>query len=74
MKSSRLVLAAIAAVCIQSVGAVSLGNLASPSEPYRLDKAELTALAARAPAALRAPIVTVVEKPQASPSGNRMTM
>jgi hypothetical protein len=43
---------------------------ASAAGPYQLEKAELTALAARAPAALRASIVTVVEKPQASPSGD----
>jgi hypothetical protein len=70
MKSSRLVLAAIAAVCILSVFAGSLISIAAASEPYRLEKAELTALAARAPAALKASIVTVVEKPQASPSGD----
>jgi len=40
------------------------------AEPYQLTKARLTALAAEAPAALRAPIATVVEKPQASPSGD----
>src|SRR5258705_7120396 len=39
-------------------------------EPYRLEKNELTAFAAKAPAVLRSPIVTVVEKPQASPSGD----
>jgi Alginate lyase len=70
LKSSRFVLAAIAAVCLLSVATVSLTTMASASEPYRLEKAELTALAARAPAALKASIVTVVEKPQAPPSGD----
>src|SRR5882757_6883965 len=39
-------------------------------EPYQLEKTELTALAAKAPAAMRAPIATVIDKPQASPSGD----
>jgi hypothetical protein len=38
--------------------------------PYQHTPAELTALAAKAPAALKAPIATVVDKPQASPSGD----
>ena len=70
MKSLRLLLAAIAAVCILSVAAAAINTMASASEPYRMDKAELTVLAAKAPAALKAPIVTVVEKPQAPPSGD----
>jgi hypothetical protein len=49
---------------------VSLTALASAAEPYLLEPAELTHLAAKAPQALRAPIVTVIEKPQKSPSGD----
>jgi hypothetical protein len=70
MKSSRLGLVAIATVSILSVVGSSHSSVPSTSEPYRLEKAELVALAAKGPAALRAPIVTVVEKPQASPSGD----
>src|SRR5882724_10590157 len=50
------------------LAAISFPSLASAAEPYQLDKAGLGALAARAPDARQAPIVTVVEKPQASPS------
>ncbi len=70
MKSSRLGLIVIATVSLLSVAGSSLTAVPSTSEPYRLEKTELVALAAKAPAALRAPIVTVVEKPQASPSGD----
>jgi hypothetical protein len=48
----------------------ALATLASADEPYRLDHAELVERAARAPTALAAAIVTVVDKPQASPSGD----
>ena len=50
--------------------ALSLTALTHAAEPYQWDQAALTALAAKAPAALRASIVTVVDKPQASPSGD----
>ncbi len=48
----------------------ALTTLASADEPYRLDHAGLAALAARAPAARGSALVTVVDKPQASPSGD----
>ena len=47
--------------------------LATPvvaAEPYYLNQLELAGLVAKSPTALRAPIVTVVEKPQPSPSGD----
>jgi hypothetical protein len=50
--------------------ASSLTTLVFADEPYRLGKTELTALAAKAPATLAVAIVTVVDKPQASPSGD----
>ncbi len=40
------------------------------AEPYQLNQSELAALAAEAPAVFRSPIATVVDKPQASPSGD----
>lgn len=40
------------------------------AEPYQLTQTGIAALAADAPAALREPIATVVDKPQASPSGD----
>lgn len=40
------------------------------AEPYLLNQADLAALAAKAPSAKRQSIATVVEKPQASPSGD----
>jgi hypothetical protein len=43
---------------------------ASAAEPYSFTQAELTALAANAPAALKAPITTVVEKTQLPVSGD----
>jgi len=52
------------------LAAVSMTAAASANEPYQLTKAEIEVLAAKAPAALRAPIATVVDKPQASPSGD----
>jgi hypothetical protein len=48
----------------------SVTALAAADEPYQLDQAALTKLAAKAPAALTARIGTVVDKPQASPSGD----
>lgn len=47
-----------------------LATTAQADSPYRLSPAELTALAAEATAALKKPIATVVDKPQASPSGD----
>lgn len=47
-----------------------LACVASGDEPYQLAPAELATLAAGAPAALKAPVATVVDKPQASPSGD----
>lgn len=47
-----------------------VASAAFAAEPYQLTPAQLHSLAAQAPTALRAPIATVVEKPQASPSGN----
>ncbi len=47
-----------------------LPALACADEPYQLNQTALSTLAARAPAALSAPIATVVDKPQASPSGD----
>lgn len=52
------------------LAAASLTTLAFADEPYRFTKAELIELAAKAPEALHAPIATVVDKPQASPSGD----
>jgi hypothetical protein len=49
---------------------VCLLGLAQAAEPYYLSQAELTALAAKAPAALTAPITTVTEKPRPSPGGD----
>jgi hypothetical protein len=48
----------------------SFATLTFADEPYRLERAELVELAAKAPKALRDSIVTVVEKPSASPSGD----
>ena len=48
----------------------SLRAVAFADEPYQWTGTELIELAARAPAALRAPLVTVVDKPQVSPSGD----
>jgi len=50
--------------------ATLLATAAFGAEPYQLNQAELAALAAEAPAALRAHIATVVDKPQPSPSGD----
>ena len=50
--------------------ALFLPGLVRAAEPYQLLPQDVAALAAKAPAAWRAPIVTVVEKPQASPSGD----
>jgi hypothetical protein len=47
-----------------------LAGAASGAEPFQLTKAELTGLAAQAQAALHVPLATVVDKPQASPSGD----
>jgi hypothetical protein len=47
-----------------------LAGLAAAAEPYYLHPAELTAFAAKAPAALKEPITTVAEKPQPSPGGD----
>lgn len=49
-----------------------LALLAGPvagAEPYLLNQAELAALSAVAPSALRSPIATVIDKAQPSPSG-----
>ncbi len=46
------------------------GATAFAVAPYQRTPAELATLAAQAPAALKAPIATVVDKPQASPSGD----
>ncbi|MDB6115789.1 MAG: Alginate lyase [Lacunisphaera sp.] len=59
----------LAAILAVGLGAL-LAATATAAEPYQLTKAELTALAADPAAALKAPIVTVVDKPQASPSGD----
>lgn len=50
--------------------ALGLVTTAMAAEPYLLDQAELIALAAKAGSARKLPVVTVVEKPQASPSGD----
>ena len=50
--------------------AALLVTAARADEPYRFNAADLTALAADAPAALKKPVATVVDKPQASPSGD----
>lgn len=50
--------------------ALMTAGAAVAAPPYQLTSAELTTLASAAPAALRAPIVTVVDKSQASPSGD----
>lgn len=47
-----------------------LAGAASASEPYYLNRVELAALAAKAPAALPAPITTVAEKTQLPASGD----
>jgi hypothetical protein len=47
-----------------------LVSAATAAEPYYLNQAELAALAAKAPAALRAPITTVAEKTQLPASGD----
>ncbi len=47
-----------------------VASRAFAAEPYQLTPAQLTSLAAQASAALRAPIATVVDKLQASPSGD----
>jgi Alginate lyase len=52
------------------LAAIALTAVASGNEPYQLGKADLAGLAAKAPAALSAAIVTVVDKPQAAPSGD----
>jgi hypothetical protein len=52
------------------LAALLLPAWAAADEAYQLQAGDISALAAKAPAALRAPIVTVVEKPQASPSGD----
>jgi len=49
---------------------LSLAVAAQGAEPYLWDAPTLAELAAKAPGALRAPIATVVDKPQASPSGD----
>ncbi len=49
---------------------LALASALRGAAPYLLDQAELSALAKEAPAAMRAPIRTVVEKPQPSPSGD----
>ena len=50
--------------------AAAVSTAAFAAEPYQLNADEIAALAAGAPAALRAPIAAVVDKPQASPSGD----
>lgn len=50
--------------------AVTSAGTAFAAAPYQLTPAELTALAAQAPAALKAPIKTVVDKAVAAPSGD----
>ena len=54
-----------------SLLAVLVATSAFAADPYGLNQAELTALAARAPSALKAKIVTVVDKPNGtSPTGD----
>jgi alginate lyase len=55
---------------IVSFSLVSRSAWAAATAPYVLQNSELTELAAHTPAALHAAIVTVVDKPQASPSGD----
>ena len=50
---------------LRSLVALSFTALIHAAEPYQWDKTALNELAAKAPAALRTPIVTVVDKPQA---------
>jgi hypothetical protein len=50
--------------------AVSFAAAAFADEPFQLQKPELAGLAAKAPGALPDAIVTVIDKPQASPSGD----
>jgi hypothetical protein len=52
------------------LGFLALAGATFAAAPYQLTPAELTALAAQAPSALKAPIKTVVDKPKASPSGD----
>ena len=47
-----------------------VAGTAFAAAPYQLTPAELTVLAGQAPAALKSSIKTVVDKPQASPSGD----
>ncbi|HEX7631188.1 MAG TPA: alginate lyase family protein [Lacunisphaera sp.] len=48
----------------------ALAVAASAAEPYYLNQAQLADLATKAPAALKAPITTVVDKTQLAPTGD----
>ncbi len=52
------------------IPAILLITPAFAAEPYYLNQSELTALAAAAPAALKAKLATVVDKPGDSPTGD----
>ncbi|HEY0865371.1 MAG TPA: alginate lyase family protein [Lacunisphaera sp.] len=49
---------------------LAAGVFAGAAEPYYLNAAEITALAAKSPAALKAPITTVMDKTQFAASGD----
>lgn len=69
MTLSRL-LSRAAAGAVVPVALIAFAAAASAAEPYQLSKGELTELAAKAGAARKAPVATVMDKPQASPSGD----
>ncbi|HVU16925.1 MAG TPA: alginate lyase family protein [Candidatus Didemnitutus sp.] len=51
-------------------GAILLGSVARADDPFLHNRADLEALATKAPAALKEPIVAITAKPQPSPTGD----
>jgi len=52
------------------LAALAAASFVSAAEPYQLKPADITALAAKAPAALKAPLTTVTDKTQLPASGD----